>query len=83
MTLNSAHDLTSHTTDIDDPIPAANRTTFTGPPAERVASIVEMGFTPNQAKKALKETVHTLPILYCQRNLRVSHARRAITWNEP
>jgi len=48
--------------DIDDPIPVASRTTpaHVEPPAESVASIVEMGFTPKQAKKSLKETGNDL-----------------------
>jgi ubiquitin carboxyl-terminal hydrolase 5/13 len=54
--------------DIDDPIPAAQLQVSSaagttgasagaaGAPAEQIAALAEMGFTPNQARKALRET---------------------------
>lgn len=45
--------------DIDDPIPAAvpSAAASPGPSAEQIAMIADMGFTANQARKALRESV--------------------------
>jgi hypothetical protein len=70
-----ALELTKYSADIDDAIPVPSGTgADTEPPAESVVSIVEMGFTPKQAKKALKETVRTFPILSAGGSLRAFHA---------
>lgn len=44
--------------DIDDPLPT-NSSSSTGvePTSEEIGLMVEMGFTENQGRKALKETV--------------------------
>lgn len=46
-------------TDIDDPLPSSSKGSTGGPEpsAEQVTMLSEMGFTPMQARKALRETV--------------------------
>lgn len=47
--------------DIDDPLPAASSNTTSntasGPSDDQIATLQEMGFSAQQAKKALHETV--------------------------
>ena len=45
--------------DIDDPIPTTQNKSSKGcePSSEQVGMLTEMGFTPAQARKALRETV--------------------------
>ena len=52
--------------DIDDPIPTSGSATASAgtgagsePSAEQVSMLVDMGFTPAQGRKALRETVST------------------------
>ena len=47
----------AHVADIDAPIPAPSAAGSSGPSAEQIAMIADMGFTPNQARKALRESV--------------------------
>lgn len=43
--------------DIDAPIQSAGGAGSAEPPAEQIAMLADMGFTPAQARKALRETV--------------------------
>lgn len=46
--------------DIDDPLPAtSSNTASAGPSEDQISTLQEMGFSAQQAKKALHETVST------------------------
>ena len=47
--------------DIDDPLPSSSKGSTGGPEpsADQITMLSEMGFTPMQARKALRETVQT------------------------
>lgn len=50
--------------DIDDPLPTtAAAAARPEPGADAISSVVDMGFTPAQGRKALKETVRPLPLV--------------------
>lgn len=49
---------TAESPDIDDPIPTASSAAAdAGPSEEQIGMIADMGFTANQARKALRESV--------------------------
>jgi Isopeptidase T len=50
--------------DIDSPIQSTASKSSPEPSPEQIGMLADMGFTPAQAKKALKETVSRLLILF-------------------
>lgn len=55
--------LTQYCADIDDPLPAAGvaaASSSNEPSEDQIAGVTEMGFSPAQARKALRETVRSV-----------------------